>query len=151
MPEVGGQYAYLRDAYLPMVAFLYGWVLLLVIQTGGMATVSITFARYFLELTGMHMQDWVVAIRCAGCPPADQLPHCRRPADLNAKAIHGDENYCHCSIGDWWKLTLTERHMTTTTTVTDRTPVVIVICVWYGHGAGIVYVWRMADGKLHRS
>jgi len=61
LPEVGGQYAYLREAYHPAVAFLYGWVLLLVIQTGGMAAVSITFARYFLELTGIHTRDWVVA------------------------------------------------------------------------------------------
>jgi APA family basic amino acid/polyamine antiporter len=61
LPEVGGQYAYLREAYHPAVAFLYGWVLLLVIQTGGMAAVSITFARYFLELTGMHSPDWIVA------------------------------------------------------------------------------------------
>ena len=49
-PEVGGQYAYLRDAFHPSVAFLYGWALLLVIQTGGMAAVAVTFARYFLEL-----------------------------------------------------------------------------------------------------
>jgi basic amino acid/polyamine antiporter, APA family len=62
MPAVGGQYAYLREAYHPAVAFLYGWVLLLVIQTGGMAAVSITFARYFLELTGLRTPDWVVAI-----------------------------------------------------------------------------------------
>lgn len=61
LPEVGGQYAYLREAYHPAVAFLYGWVLLLVIQTGGMAAVSITFARYFLELTGMRAPDWIVA------------------------------------------------------------------------------------------
>jgi basic amino acid/polyamine antiporter, APA family len=61
LPEVGGQYAYLREAYHPAVAFLYGWVLLLVIQTGGMAAVSITFARYFIELTGMHAPDWMVA------------------------------------------------------------------------------------------
>jgi APA family basic amino acid/polyamine antiporter len=61
LPEVGGQYAYLREAYHPAVAFLYGWVLLLVIQTGGMAAVSITFARYFIELTGMHTPDWLVA------------------------------------------------------------------------------------------
>ena len=61
LPEVGGQYAYLREAYHPAVAFLYGWVLLLVIQTGGMAAVAITFARYFLELTGAHSPDWVVA------------------------------------------------------------------------------------------
>jgi basic amino acid/polyamine antiporter, APA family len=61
LPEVGGQYAYLREAYNPAVAFLYGWVLLLVIQTGGMAAVSITFARYFVELTGLQARDWVVA------------------------------------------------------------------------------------------
>src|SRR5271156_3038830 len=61
LPEVGGQYAYLREAYHPAVAFLYGWVLLLVIQTGGMAAVSITFARYFLELTNGHAPDWIVA------------------------------------------------------------------------------------------
>jgi APA family basic amino acid/polyamine antiporter len=66
LPEVGGQYAYLREAYHPAVAFLYGWVLLLVIQTGGMAAVSITFARYFLELTGMRAQDWVVATAALG-------------------------------------------------------------------------------------
>ncbi len=61
LPEVGGQYAYLREAYHPAVAFLYGWVLLLVIQTGGMAAVSITFARYFAELTGLQVRDWVIA------------------------------------------------------------------------------------------
>lgn len=61
LPEVGGQYAYLREAYHPAVAFLYGWVLLLVIQTGGMAAVSITFARYFVELTGVQAPDWIVA------------------------------------------------------------------------------------------
>jgi APA family basic amino acid/polyamine antiporter len=62
MPQVGGQYAYLRDAYHPLVAFLYGWVLLLVIQTGGMAAVTVTFSRYFLELTGIQAADWLVAI-----------------------------------------------------------------------------------------
>ena len=60
-PEVGGQYAYLREAYHPLVAFLYGWGLLLIIQTGGMAAVAVTFARYFLELTGLRAADWVVA------------------------------------------------------------------------------------------
>ena len=60
-PEVGGQYAYLREAFHPLVAFLYGWGLLLVIQTGGMAAVAVTFARYFLELTNLHMADGMVA------------------------------------------------------------------------------------------
>lgn len=61
-PQTGGQYAYLREAYHPSVAFVYGWALLLVIQTGGMAAVSITFARYFLELTQISVSDKVVAI-----------------------------------------------------------------------------------------
>ena len=50
-PEVGGQYAYLREAFHPAVAFVFGWVLLLVVQTGGMAAVAVTFSRYFVELT----------------------------------------------------------------------------------------------------
>src|SRR6478752_9340062 len=54
-PDVGGQYAYLREAFHPAVAFLYGWVLLLVIQTGGMAAVAVTFARYFVELTNLKI------------------------------------------------------------------------------------------------
>ena len=61
MPEVGGQYAYLREAFHPLFGFLYGWVLLLVIQTGGMAAVAITFARYFLDLTQAHAPDWLIA------------------------------------------------------------------------------------------
>lgn len=61
-PEVGGQYAYLREAYHPLIAFLYGWGLLLVIQTGGMAAVAVTFARYFLELTHVSVPDWLVAV-----------------------------------------------------------------------------------------
>ena len=61
LPVVGGQYAYLREALHPGVAFLYGWVLLLVIQTGGMAAVAVTFARYFLELTHWHFSDSFIA------------------------------------------------------------------------------------------
>jgi basic amino acid/polyamine antiporter, APA family len=65
-PHTGGQYAYLREAYHPAVAFLYGWALLLVIQTGGMAAVAVTFARYFLELTRAPVPDWVVALAALG-------------------------------------------------------------------------------------
>lgn len=61
-PEVGGQYAYLRDAYHPSVAFLYGWALLLVVQTGGMAAVGVTFGKYFVQLTGSHIPDAGVAV-----------------------------------------------------------------------------------------
>src|SRR3954470_7570181 len=60
-PRVGGQYAYLRDAYHPIVAFLYGWTLLLVIQTGGMAGAAIIFGRYFHELTGLAIPEQATA------------------------------------------------------------------------------------------
>ncbi|MGH9728936.1 MAG: APC family permease [Candidatus Acidiferrales bacterium] len=66
MPKVGGQYAYLREAYHPVLAFLYGWVLLLVIQTGGMAAVAVTFAKYFLELTGLHLGEGLIATLALG-------------------------------------------------------------------------------------
>jgi basic amino acid/polyamine antiporter, APA family len=66
MPRVGGQYAYIREAYHPALAFLYGWVLLLVIQTGGMAVVAVTFAKYFLELTGLHFSDALLASLALG-------------------------------------------------------------------------------------
>src|SRR6266496_4981135 len=61
-PEVGGQYSYLREAFHPSLAFMYGWVLLLVIQTGGMAAVAVTFARYFLELTPVPLTDSQLAV-----------------------------------------------------------------------------------------
>src|SRR3989440_5051271 len=60
-PRVGGQYAYLRDAYHPIVAFLYGWTLLLVVQTGGMAGAAIIFGRYFRELSGLPIPEQIVA------------------------------------------------------------------------------------------
>jgi APA family basic amino acid/polyamine antiporter len=46
MPETGGQYVYLQRAYGPFVAFLYGWALFAVIQSGSIAAVSYVFAEY---------------------------------------------------------------------------------------------------------
>src|SRR6202044_213978 len=61
LPGAGGNYLYLRVAYHPSVAFLYGWVLLLVTQTGGMAAVAVTFARYFREIAGVTTSDGAIA------------------------------------------------------------------------------------------
>ena len=49
-PRAGGEYVYLREAYHPLVAFLFGWASLLLIQGGGLAAVSITFAQYALRI-----------------------------------------------------------------------------------------------------
>lgn len=65
-PAVGGQYAYIREAIHPAVAFMYGWTLLLVVQSGGMAAVAITFARYFLDLTHLDLSDWLLAAIALG-------------------------------------------------------------------------------------
>jgi basic amino acid/polyamine antiporter, APA family len=46
MPDAGGQYVFLREAFGPRVAFLYGWTLFLVIQTGFNAAVAIGFAKF---------------------------------------------------------------------------------------------------------
>ncbi|MFN3344260.1 MAG: APC family permease [Chloroherpetonaceae bacterium] len=46
MPEAGGQYVYLREAYNPLIGFLYGWTLFLVIQTGTIAAVAVAFAKF---------------------------------------------------------------------------------------------------------
>ena len=61
LPGAGGNYLYLRVAYHPAVAFVYGWVLLLVTQTGGMAAVAVTFARYYREITGFGWSDSAIA------------------------------------------------------------------------------------------
>src|SRR2546423_366954 len=46
MPHAGGQYVYLREAYGPLPAFLYGWTFFLVIQTGTIAAVGVAFAMF---------------------------------------------------------------------------------------------------------
>jgi basic amino acid/polyamine antiporter, APA family len=46
MPHAGGQYVFLREAYGPAAGFLFGWSLLLVIQTGSIAAVAVAFARF---------------------------------------------------------------------------------------------------------
>ena len=51
-PKAGGQYVYLRDGWHPLVGFLYGWALLLLIESGAIAAVAITFATYGLRLAG---------------------------------------------------------------------------------------------------
>jgi len=61
LPGTGGQYLYLREAYHPSVAFVYGWGLLLVTQTGGMAAVAVIFSSYFRALTGVAWNGAVIA------------------------------------------------------------------------------------------
>src|SRR5437667_7559496 len=73
-PRAGGGYVYLRDAWGPLPAFLYGWALLLVIATGAIAAVAVTFADYSLALTGLP-------------------PLCRTPIAVGAIVLLAGINY----------------------------------------------------------
>ena len=82
-PRAGGEYVYLREAYHPLVAFLFGWASLLLIQGGGLAAVSITFAQYGLRLLGRNPAyasvaaavsiAVVAAVNCVGVKPGSRL------------------------------------------------------------------------------
>jgi APA family basic amino acid/polyamine antiporter len=60
MPRAGGQYVYLREAYNPLVAFLYGWTLFTVIQTGTIAAVAMAFAKFTAVLVPALGEDVVL-------------------------------------------------------------------------------------------
>ena len=46
MPDVGGQYVYLKESYHPLVGFLFGWTTFLVVQCGSIAAVAVAFAKF---------------------------------------------------------------------------------------------------------
>jgi len=55
-PQAGGHYIYIRDAFGGLPAFLYGWMLLLIIATGALASLALAFAHYvaaFIPLSGI--------------------------------------------------------------------------------------------------
>ncbi|MEO5952439.1 MAG: amino acid permease, partial [Chloroflexia bacterium] len=66
MPQAGGQYVYLREAFGPMPAFLFGWTFFVVIQTGTIAAVAVAFAKFagvfFPEIQGRWLQIVGIAV-----------------------------------------------------------------------------------------
>jgi APA family basic amino acid/polyamine antiporter len=72
----GGQYIYLRDAFHPALAFIYGWSLLLVIQSGGMAATAVTFARYASAMAGGNLGDNAAAAVAAAVLVALTIINC---------------------------------------------------------------------------
>lgn len=56
-PRAGGQYVYLREAYGPLVGFLYGWTFFTVIQTGTIAAVGVAFAKFTSYLVPIAGED----------------------------------------------------------------------------------------------
>jgi len=62
MPATGGEYVYLRETFGAPAAFLFGWTLLLVVHTGGMAAVAIVFARNLDLLAGGRLPEGAAAV-----------------------------------------------------------------------------------------
>lgn len=72
MPEAGGQYVYMREAYGPLPAFLFGWICFLAYQTGSIAAVAAGFAEYLgffvpwlgtgQELTRFDIGGWTLTL-----------------------------------------------------------------------------------------
>ena len=61
LPKVGGEYAYLREGFHPMLGFFYGWFALLVINAGGTAAVSLVFAKYLSILSTVPIPERALA------------------------------------------------------------------------------------------
>lgn len=59
-PKAGGQYVYLKEAYNPLIAFLYGWSLFAVIQTGTIAAVGVGFSKFMSYLVPGVAEDLVL-------------------------------------------------------------------------------------------
>lgn len=60
-PKAGGQYVYLKEAYNPLIAFLFGWTMFLVIQTGTIAAVAMAFAKFLGVIIPWISEDVVWA------------------------------------------------------------------------------------------
>src|SRR6188768_1696309 len=59
-PRAGGQYVYLKEAYNPLIAFLYGWCFFAVIQTGTIAAVGVAFSKFMAYLVPAVSEDLVL-------------------------------------------------------------------------------------------
>ena len=59
-PKAGGQYVYLREAFNPLVAFLYGWSFFAVIQTGTIAAVGVAFSKFMAYIVPGVSEDLVL-------------------------------------------------------------------------------------------
>src|SRR6202008_4784649 len=57
-PQAGGQYVFLREAYGELPAFLYGWMIFTVVQTGTIAALAVGFAQYFCAVFFPAARPW---------------------------------------------------------------------------------------------
>jgi len=88
-PHAGGQYVFLREAFGPLAGFLYGWTLLLVIQTGTIAAVAVAFAKFLAVLVPALDASTVVGAIAGHAISAQQLVAVAVIALLSAANLRG--------------------------------------------------------------
>lgn len=75
-PKAGGQYVYLKEAYNPLIGFLYGWSFFAVIQTGTIAAVGVAFSKfagYFFPILELKQENILIAVGSFKLYPAQIL------------------------------------------------------------------------------
>ncbi len=111
-PEAGGPYVYLRDAWHPAVGFLYGWSLLLMIETGAMAAVALNFARYASRLVGQPETALVpiaivaivllTVINFIGIKPGSRVVNASVVLKMGALGVLIAFAWWAAPAADWW-------------------------------------------------
>lgn len=82
-PEAGGLYVYLRDAFGPLTAFLYGWTFFVVIATGSAATLAVASASYVQQFVTLGpIGEKLTAVTLLAVVAAINVRSTRRSADV---------------------------------------------------------------------
>src|SRR4051812_37746244 len=82
-PAAGGLYVYLRDAFGPLTAFLYGWTFFLVIATGSAATLAVASSAYVQQFVPLGpIGQKLIAVALLGVVAAINVRSTRRSADV---------------------------------------------------------------------
>jgi APA family basic amino acid/polyamine antiporter len=122
-PDSGGMYAYLKDAFGPLVAFLYGWTMFLVIGSGSLATLAAAFPRYVAAFVPLSpAASTAASVLVIAAVTAINVRGTRQSADVQAlttalkvavivvmAAVLTAIGGAATGPGDWWpaKLSLT--------------------------------------------
>ena len=149
-PKAGGQYVYLRDGLHPIAGFLYGWALLLVIESGAIAAVAITFATYALQLVGgpegarvpLAIAALVVLsiINYLGVKPGSRLLNVLVVLKVAALAILIGAGFVAAGHPGWWTETRAAASPAATSTLVAFGAALVPILFTYGGWQSANYV-----------
>ena len=149
-PKAGGQYVYLRDGLHPIAGFLYGWALLLVIESGAIAAVAITFATYALQLVGgpdgarvpLAIASLVVLsiINYLGVKPGSRLLNVLVVLKVAALAILIGAGFFAAGHAGWWTETRAAASPAATSTLVAFGAAMVPILFTYGGWQSANYV-----------